>query len=69
MRLRYTGAAPTVFQTGGVGPLEPGEEFSIPDDLAPAFLNRPDIEPVRPARPAKAAKPSEKPTSSAASAQ
>lgn len=69
MRLRYTGALPTVFQTGNVGPVEPGQEFTVPDSLGEAFAARPDIEVIL-TPPAKAAKSSAKSTtSSAVSAQ
>lgn len=46
MKLRYAGTVPTTFITGSVGTMEPGEEFSVPDELAPAFLARADVEEV-----------------------
>lgn len=44
MRLRYTGVIPTVFITGDVGEVEPGDEFNVPDDLSESFTRRPDVE-------------------------
>lgn len=60
--LRYTGAAPTTFMS--VGEKESGAEFPVPDDEAPAYLVRqdieqvpePDPEPEPPTRPRKSAK-------------
>jgi hypothetical protein len=46
MKLRYVGALPTTFITGAVGTVEPGTEFTVPDELAPAFLARADVEEV-----------------------
>lgn len=46
MRLRYTGAVSTVFVTGNVGQVEPGQEFEVSDDLAGQFRDHPDIEVV-----------------------
>jgi hypothetical protein len=46
MKLRYVGDLPTTFITGAVGTVEPGMEFSVPDELAPAFLARVDVEEV-----------------------
>ena len=43
-RLRYTGAQPVTFLTGDVGPVDPGGEFDVAEDLAPRFLRRPDVE-------------------------
>lgn len=46
----YTGSHPTVFLTGGVGPLSPGQEFPVEDEDLAAFDARPDIKPVRAAK-------------------
>ncbi len=46
MKLRYVGNLPANFITGSVGEVEPGGEFTVPDELAPAFLARVDIEEV-----------------------
>lgn len=46
MKLRYTGPAPTTFMTHGVGEIDTGSEFEVPDDEAQSFLARPDVEPV-----------------------
>lgn len=46
MRLRYVGSAPTTFITGSVGAVGPGDEFTVPDELVPAFLARTDVEEV-----------------------
>ena len=42
MRLLYTGAQATTFI--GVGEVEPGALFDVPDDKAEPFLRRPDVE-------------------------
>ena len=42
--LRYTGTRPVSFLTGHVGLVGPGGEFSVPEDLAPRFLRRADVE-------------------------
>lgn len=42
MRLRYIGAGPVTFVEAGE--LEPGDEFTVPDDLADGWLRRADIE-------------------------
>lgn len=57
--LHYTGTEEIVFMTGNVGPVEPGADFDVPDDLAEAFLTRSDVEPAGdpPARPPKPPKP------------
>lgn len=47
MKLRYVGTLPTNFITGSVGEVEPGGEFAVPDELAPAFLARADVEEVK----------------------
>jgi hypothetical protein len=39
----YTGAHPVVFMTGGVGPVEPGAEFTVPKELAGRFDARADV--------------------------
>lgn len=44
MRLRYTGPVPTTFVTHGVGEVDTGGEFEVPDDEAVGFLARPDVE-------------------------
>lgn len=46
MKLRYTGPFTVTFHTAGVGEVEPGAEFTVPDELAAAFLSRHDIEEV-----------------------
>lgn len=46
MKLRYVGTVPTTFITGSVGSVEPGDEFTVPDELASAFLARADVEEV-----------------------
>lgn len=46
MKLRYVGVTPITFITEGVGEVEPGDEFSVPDELASAFLSRADVEEV-----------------------
>lgn len=46
MKLRYTGPVTVTFTTAGVGEVEPGAEFTVPDELADAFLRRDDIEEV-----------------------
>lgn len=43
-RLRYTGEQAAAFQTGRVGYIEPGGEFSVPDDLLVSFMRRADVE-------------------------
>jgi hypothetical protein len=42
-QLRYTGDHATVFQTGNVGLVEPGDEFAVPDELLIRFMRRPDV--------------------------
>lgn len=49
----YVGKQPTVFMTGGVGSVVPGQEFDVPDDAVAAFDARPDIAAAPPRRPAK----------------
>ena len=39
----YNGKQPTVFMTGAVGRVVPGEEFEVPDEHVAAFDARPDI--------------------------
>ena len=46
MKLRYTGPFTVTFHTAGVGEVEPGAEFTVPDGLADSFTNRNDIEKV-----------------------
>jgi hypothetical protein len=46
MKLRYVGSVVTTFITGNVGEVEPGDEFTVSDELAPAFLARVDVEEV-----------------------
>lgn len=46
MRLRYVGAGSTTFI--GVGEVEPGAEFVVPDNQAEGFLRRPDVEEAPP---------------------
>ena len=59
MKLRYTGPFTVTFHTAGVGEVEPGAEFTVPDELADAFTARNDVEvvvePVKPASRKKAA--------------
>lgn len=43
MRLQYVGTVSTTFITGSVGTIEPGEEFTVPDELASVFLTRRDV--------------------------
>lgn len=45
MRLRYTGSIPVTFTTV-VGEVEPDAEFDVPDEDAPMYISRPDIEQV-----------------------
>lgn len=44
MKLRYTGALPITFI--GVGSLDPGSEFEVPDDQAERWSRRSDVEEV-----------------------
>lgn len=46
MRLRYVGTVPTTFITGSVGTVEHGDEFTVSEELAPAFTARADVEEV-----------------------
>lgn len=46
MKLRYTGPVTVTFHTAGVGEVEPGAEFTVPDELADSFTQRNDIEEV-----------------------
>jgi hypothetical protein len=39
----YTGVHPVVFMTGNVGPVGPGQEFSVPDEHLDRFDARPDV--------------------------
>lgn len=42
--LRYTGELATTFQRPGVGHLEPGAKFSVPESALLSFMRRGDIE-------------------------
>jgi hypothetical protein len=60
VKLRYTGPDTVTFLTAGVGEVEPGAEFTVPDELAEAFLRRGDIEEVSedsPVKPSQKKKP------------
>lgn len=46
-RFRYTGTHATVFITGGVGEVQPGDTFEVPDDIAEQFSRRDDVKSVR----------------------
>ena len=46
MKLRYVGVTPTTFVTAGVGEVEPGEEFTVPEEFVEAFVGRDDVEEV-----------------------
>ena len=46
MKLRYTGPVTVTFHTAGVGEVEPGAEFTVPDELADSFTQRNDVEEV-----------------------
>lgn len=46
MRLRYVGTVPITFITGSVGAVKRGDEFTVSEELAPAFLARADVEEV-----------------------
>ncbi len=43
MNLRYTGAVAVTFMQLG-RTVEPGEVFPVPDDDAPAYMDRTDVE-------------------------
>ncbi len=43
----YTGSHPTGFLTGGVGHVEPGQKFEVPDEYLAAFDARRDVSRVR----------------------
>lgn len=47
MRLRYDGVVAVTFLIENVGTLEPGDEFTVSDEVAPAFLSRGDIHQVK----------------------
>ena len=47
MRLRYDGVIAVTFLIENVGTLEPGDEFTVSDEVAPAFLSRGDISKVK----------------------
>lgn len=51
MKLRYTGPDTVTFHTAGVGEVEPGTEFTVPDEMALSFLARDDIEEVEDIKP------------------
>jgi hypothetical protein len=44
VKLRYTGLRTVTFITAGVGEVEPGAVFSVPDENLNSFVNRTDIE-------------------------
>lgn len=46
MKLRYTGPDTISFLTAGVGEVEPGAQFTVPDEIAEAFTRRADVEEV-----------------------
>lgn len=46
MKLRYTGPLTVTFHTAGVGEVEPGAVFTVPDELADVFTRRSDVEVV-----------------------
>lgn len=54
MKLVYNGSVAITFLVEGVGTLEPGDEFTVSDEVAPAFLSRSDISTAKPPRKAKA---------------
>lgn len=43
MKLRYVGITPVTFLTGSVGTVNPGDEFTVSDEIASAFLTRRDV--------------------------
>ena len=43
-RLRYTGERPQAFMEHGIGHVETGAEFEVPEDQAERYLRRADIE-------------------------
>jgi len=47
MRLRYDGVVAVTFLIENVGTLEPGDEFTVSDEVAPAFISRGDITKVK----------------------
>lgn len=49
----YNGRQPTVFLTGNVGAVVPGQEFDVPDEDVAAFDARPDISVPPPRRTVK----------------
>lgn len=55
MRVRYTGPIPTMFI--GVGEVEPGGEFDVPDEVADRYLQHGHIEPAGTPTKAKLSKP------------
>jgi hypothetical protein len=46
VRVRYVGAHPITFTAYGIGSVEPGDEFEVPDEVATAFTSRTDLEKV-----------------------
>lgn len=46
MKLRYIGSLPITFANPRVGAVVPGEEFTVPDEDAPALLASSYLEPV-----------------------
>ncbi len=49
----YNGKQPTVFLTGNVGAVVPGQVFDVPDQHVAAFDARPDVSMPPPRRPVK----------------
>lgn len=58
-RLRYTGSRRQSFTENGVGEVEAGAEFEVPEDQAERYLRRGDIEDAtpKPGRKPRTAKP------------
>ena len=44
VRLRWTGPLPRTFMTHGVGEVQPGRSFPVPDDAAASFLAHDHVE-------------------------
>lgn len=42
--LRYTGDQAVTFMTHGVGEVEPGGSFEVPESALPSFMRRGDVE-------------------------
>lgn len=64
----YTGDQPTVFTTGGVGAVVPGQEFDVPDEDLAAFDARRDISVPPPRRSVKKTSGTDESTPTQASA-